>query len=208
MLSAAAKATLASLRRSRCGAEAVRSGPRHARRCSWSHRAGSRRGRSRFGFPRRRVSRRSARPGRRAARRVARSTAGARARAAPGAHGRPQRAGEGEDRSEPVVGQACRAPVRASSGSPAARAAGPTAPSLVGVVSSDDADVGEAVLEGGVEEELAPARSAPRRGWPRALPRLPDAVGVDGEGAAADLDRAEEEAVPGEVRVEALARAR
>ena len=70
------------------------------------------------------------------------------------------------------------------------------------VLGSEDPDVREPVLERGVELELAPAtfgRSANRIEFPVGVSH---GAGVQLEGAAAELDRAEQKAVSGQDRVE------
>src|SRR5205085_10989297 len=71
-----------------------------------------------------------------------------------------------------------------------------------GVVRGDDADVGEPVLERRVEDELAP--SGARRGAKAVdfRARCAGLFRVQREGASADADGSEQEAVTGERRVE------
>src|SRR5581483_1805728 len=71
-----------------------------------------------------------------------------------------------------------------------------------GVLARNDADVGEPVLEGAVEEELAPGASRLGLDPLELCAGCDDRVPLDRERAAGDGDRAEEEAVPGQRGVE------
>ena len=87
-------------------------------------------------------------------------------------------------------------------GEPGGARGGPDRAEPLRVGGGDDADVGEAVLERCVEEQLAPGarRIGPERG--ELLARAADCVAIQRELAAADADRAEEEAVTAQRRVE------
>ena len=144
----------ASSRTSRCAAEAARRDRRAARRRSSSRRAGSRPGRPRSRAPRAPAPLRPARPGRRAARRGAerlqelerallepRLHVARRAHAARRARIPRRRAGSSSRARPPRAGRARGGPDRAE-------------PLDVG--RGHDADLGQAILERRVEEQLAP----------------------------------------------------
>src|SRR6185312_8849094 len=69
----------------------------------------------------------------------------------------------------------------------------------VGVEGREDADAGKPVLEGGVEDKLAPASRAGGLERGELVPGGSCPRGVDGEFAAADPDGAEQVAVAGEL---------
>ena len=67
-----------------------------------------------------------------------------------------------------------------------------------GLEGADDADLGQAILEGGVEEKLAPAAQCGSVDRGQLFPRQPDLLDVQGQLAAPELDAVEEVAVPGQ----------
>ena len=117
--------------------------------------------------------------------------------------GRPLR----DDGEEALVGEV-RAVGAQVLGEPGRPRAGSDGAEPLGVGGGDDADVGEAILEGGVEEELAPAAERGRVDGGKLFTCSPDLLRVERELAAADADRVEEEAVSAQDARSAGARAR
>ena len=109
---------------------------------------------------------------------------------APGDDGREALVGEARTVLAHVVGEAGGASGRPDGAEP------------LGVLGADDPDAGEPVLERRVEEQLAPAASRVCAERGQLVARGAHGRGVQSERAAADADRAEQEAVTGELRVQ------